>query len=148
MVEPSEAELVHTMKVERIWEAPRVTRPYTEQQWIEVERLGHEVDEELRRLDVRLTMGGEPTFVSIEDPDGAEWNTAALGPNKRTLATARPRTRRNASCGRLPGDWASRRDSYSPPARMPSITCGVSGVCHPTSTHSIPDSRMPASELA
>ena len=31
-------------------------------------------------------MGGEPTFVSLDDPDGAEWNTAALGPNKRALA--------------------------------------------------------------
>lgn len=86
MVEQSEVELVHTMKVERVWEAPRVTRPYTEEQWSEVEKLGHRVDDELRALDVRLTMGGEPTFVSIDDPDGAEWNTAALGPNKRKLA--------------------------------------------------------------
>ena len=31
-------------------------------------------------------MGGEPTFVSIDDMDGAEWNTAALGKNKRARA--------------------------------------------------------------
>jgi uncharacterized protein (DUF2126 family) len=31
-------------------------------------------------------MGGEPTFVSMDDPEGEEWNTAALGPNKRRLA--------------------------------------------------------------
>ena len=31
-------------------------------------------------------MGGEPTFVSIDDMDGEEWNTAALGPAKRVLA--------------------------------------------------------------
>ena len=29
--------------------------------------------------DVRLTQGGEPTFVSIDDREGAEWNTEALG---------------------------------------------------------------------
>jgi uncharacterized protein (DUF2126 family) len=31
-------------------------------------------------------MGGEPTFVSIDDMDSAEWNTAALGEHKRELA--------------------------------------------------------------
>ncbi|MCG8528158.1 MAG: transglutaminase family protein, partial [Opitutales bacterium] len=33
-----------------------------------------------------LTMGGEPTFVSIDDMEGAEWNTAAVGPMKRKLS--------------------------------------------------------------
>ena len=86
-VEESEVEFEHAMKIERVWEAPRVTRPYSEQQWERIEELGHAIDAELTRLDVRLTMGGEPTFVSIDDPDGAEWNTAALGPNKRKRAT-------------------------------------------------------------
>ena len=31
-------------------------------------------------------MGGEPTFVSIDDMDGAEWNTQADGEHKRQLA--------------------------------------------------------------
>jgi uncharacterized protein (DUF2126 family) len=74
------------MEVARIWEAPRVTRPYTERQWTQIESLGHAIDEKLAAGDVRLTMGGEPTFVSVDDPDGAEWNTAALGPDKRRLA--------------------------------------------------------------
>ena len=86
LVGESKVEFEHTMKVERVWEAPRVTKPYTEEQWAQVETLGHEVDAQLAAMDVRLTMGGEPTFVSIDDPDGAEWNTAALGPDKRRLS--------------------------------------------------------------
>jgi uncharacterized protein (DUF2126 family)/transglutaminase-like putative cysteine protease len=86
-VEESEVEFEHVMKVERVWEAPRVTKPYTEQQWEQIEQLGRHIDTNLSALDVRLTMGGEPTFVSVDDPDGAEWNTAALGPKKRKLAT-------------------------------------------------------------
>jgi uncharacterized protein (DUF2126 family) len=85
-VEESEVEFSHSMGVTRIWEAPRVTKPYTEEQWRDIDRLGHEIDAELAAGDVRLTMGGEPTFVSLDDPDGAEWNTAALGPDKRRLA--------------------------------------------------------------
>ena len=86
LVEESKVEFEHTMKIERVWEAPRVTKPYTEAQWAAVEKLGHDIDADLAKLDVRLTMGGEPTFVSIDDPDGAEWNTAALGPDKRRLS--------------------------------------------------------------
>jgi uncharacterized protein (DUF2126 family)/transglutaminase-like putative cysteine protease len=71
-----------SMKVTRVREDPRVTRPYTEAQWDSIEALGRRVDEDLVRGDVRLTMGGEPTFVSIDDRDGAEWNTAALGAKK------------------------------------------------------------------
>ncbi|MET0988284.1 MAG: transglutaminase family protein [Steroidobacteraceae bacterium] len=86
LVEDCKVEFEHLMRVERVWEAPRVTKPYTEEQWARIELLGHAVDADLASLDVRLTMGGEPTFVSIDDPDGAEWNTAALGPTKRLLA--------------------------------------------------------------
>jgi uncharacterized protein (DUF2126 family) len=85
-VEECESEFHHAMQVQRVWEAPRVTKPYTAVQWNAIEKLGHELDRELEAGDVRLTMGGEPTFVSIDDPDGAEWNTAAVGPNKRRLA--------------------------------------------------------------
>jgi uncharacterized protein (DUF2126 family) len=85
-VEECEVEFAHAMSVTRMREAPRVTKPYTDRQWDEIVALGRHVDEDLAAHDVRLTMGGEPTFVSIDDPDGAEWNTAALGPNKRRLA--------------------------------------------------------------
>ncbi|MFO1197678.1 MAG: transglutaminase family protein [Burkholderiaceae bacterium] len=86
LVEKSEAEFTHTMKVERVWEAPRVTKPYTDAQWQAIEALGRRIDGDLRAHDVRLTQGGEPTFVSVDDRDGAEWNTEAMGPNKRRLA--------------------------------------------------------------
>ena len=76
----------HSMRVERVWEAPRVTKPYSEEQWSRIETLGHRIDADLASSDVRLTMGGEPTFVSIDDRDGEEWSTAALGPTKRALA--------------------------------------------------------------
>jgi uncharacterized protein (DUF2126 family) len=85
-VDKAEVKFEHHMKVERIWEAPRVTKPYSEPQWRAIEKLGHDIDAQLRADDVRLTMGGEPTFVSVDDPDGAEWNTTAMGPNKRRLA--------------------------------------------------------------
>ena len=74
------------MKVTRIRETPRVTLPYDETQWQEIVAAGHKVDERLKGGDVRLTMGGEPTFVSIDDRDGAEWNNAAVGPTKQGFA--------------------------------------------------------------
>jgi uncharacterized protein (DUF2126 family) len=85
-VEQCEVEFSHAMRVERIREAPRVTKPYSEAQWSEIEALGRRIDADLALHDVRLTMGGEPTFVSVDDRDGAEWNTDALGPTKRRLA--------------------------------------------------------------
>ncbi|SMF95903.1 Uncharacterized conserved protein, DUF2126 family [Methylomagnum ishizawai] len=72
--------------VKRVHEDPRVTKPYTEAQWEDIRLLGRRVDEELRELGVRLTMGGEPTFVSIDDMEGPEWNTEALGSHKRERA--------------------------------------------------------------
>ncbi len=85
-VDECEVVFEHRMRVQRLHESPRVTKPYTDEQWSAIAAMGHHVDQELRRHDVRLTMGGEPTFVSVDDRDGAEWNTAALGPTKRGLA--------------------------------------------------------------
>ncbi|MFM7099970.1 MAG: transglutaminase family protein, partial [Verrucomicrobiota bacterium] len=85
-IDPCEATLRHEMRVTRIYESPRVTRPYSEDQWRRIEGLGREIDADLRKQDVRLTMGGEPTFVSLDDPDGAEWNFTAVSPRKRVLS--------------------------------------------------------------
>ncbi len=84
--EPCEVAFHHEMSVERVFETPRVTKPYSEEAWAAIEALGRRIDTDLQVSDVRLTMGGEPTFVSIDDMDGAEWNTAALGPDKRRMA--------------------------------------------------------------
>jgi uncharacterized protein (DUF2126 family) len=67
-------------------EDPRVTKPYSDAQWARIDTLGEQVDSDLLAGDVRLTMGGEPTFVSIDDMDGPEWNTLDDGPHKRQLA--------------------------------------------------------------
>jgi len=87
LVDDAEVEFSHHMQVTRIHESPRVTKPYTEDQWAKVLALGDAVDAELQAGDVRLTMGGEPTFVAVSDRDAPEWNTDALGPTKRAYAT-------------------------------------------------------------
>ena len=85
-IDECETTFEHRMSVQRIWESPRVTLPYTDSQWSTIDALGERVDADLQRLDVRLTQGGEPTFVSIDDREGGEWNTEALGPTKRLLS--------------------------------------------------------------
>ncbi len=85
-VDPCEVNFHHEMSVARIHEDPRVTQPYTDPQWNRIDAMGARIDADLRAGDVRLTMGGEPTFVSIDNMDGDEWNTAAVGPEKRVLS--------------------------------------------------------------
>ena len=86
LVDDARVEFRHDMAVTRIHESPRVTLPYSDAQWADILQLGDAVDLQLQADDVRLTMGGEPTFVGIDDRDGPEWNTAALGPTKRVFA--------------------------------------------------------------
>ncbi len=81
-----ETELDITMTVERLRDVPRTTKPFSDELWDRLLRVGDAVDERLAAGDVRLTMGGEPTFVSIDDYVGAEWNTAAVGGAKLELA--------------------------------------------------------------
>ena len=80
-----ETEFTYSNTVQRIHEDPRVTKPYTETQWADINALGQQVDEDIIQNDIRLTMGGEPTFVSIDDTEGAEWDTEADSPRKREL---------------------------------------------------------------
>lgn len=77
--------MVHEMKITRIHEDRRVTKPYTDAEWAEIDALGFQVDEALSEGDVRLTMGGEPTFVSLDDKTSPEWHFTALSENKKKL---------------------------------------------------------------
>ncbi|MBW2504636.1 MAG: transglutaminase family protein [Deltaproteobacteria bacterium] len=84
--------------VTRVHEDPRVTSPYSDEQWDRIDALGQKIDADLDNGDVRLTVGGEPTFVSIDDMEGAEWNVRADGPHKRQLANRLIRRLHNAFC--------------------------------------------------
>ena len=74
------------MNVTRVAEAPRITKPFADADWQRLDELGEQVDRDIATGDMRLTMGGEPTFVSIDDFESPEWNTAAVGPTKRERA--------------------------------------------------------------
>ncbi|MBN9009695.1 MAG: transglutaminase family protein, partial [Rhizobiales bacterium] len=88
MVDPANTEFGFDMSVTRIAEAPRITLPFSDESWARLDKVGEQVDAELKAGDVRLTMGGEPTFVSVDDFQAAEWNTDAVGPTKRQFADA------------------------------------------------------------
>jgi len=86
LIDPCETTFEFDTKLTRVRETPRVTRPYTPVQWQDILSAGARVDRALSGSDVRLTMGGEPTFVAATDVDAPEWNTDALGPTKEAYA--------------------------------------------------------------
>jgi len=85
-VDECEVDFSFALGLERIREDARVSKPYTDAQWAAIDALGRAVDERLFSGDVRLTQGGEPTFVGVDDADAPEWNTTALGGRKRERA--------------------------------------------------------------
>jgi len=87
-VELADVDFSYSMSIRRLNDALRPSQPFTEQDWMQVEQLAHGVDADLEAQDVRLTMGGEPTFVGIDEPESPQWNIDSLGPMKRTRGLA------------------------------------------------------------
>ena len=87
-VEPARTEFSFAMSVSRLNEAPSLSKPYSDPEWQRVRAVAHAIDRDLVAQDVRLTMGGEPTFVGIDEAESPQWNIEALGPVKRTRGLA------------------------------------------------------------
>ena len=87
-VEPANVDFDYSISIRRLNDAPRAIQTFHAQEWTQVEQVAHRIDADLEAQDVRLTMGGEPTFVGIDEPESAQWNIDALGPMKRTRGLA------------------------------------------------------------
>lgn len=85
-VEPCKVDFSYEMTARRVGQTARTRQPFSEDDWAAVERVANKVDRDLESGDARLTMGGEPTFVGIDEPDSPQWNGDALGPLKRNRA--------------------------------------------------------------
>jgi uncharacterized protein (DUF2126 family)/transglutaminase-like putative cysteine protease len=109
-VELANVDFSYSMSIRRLNDTPRLSRPFTEEDWLQIEQLAHNVDADLKAQDVRLTMGGEPTFVGIDAPESPQWNIDALGPMKRSRGLAliqclRERTSSGAMLHYGQGKW-------------------------------------------
>src|SRR5271165_3241939 len=62
--EPANVDFSYSMSIRRLNEARRTSRPFSEEDWAQVRQVAYSVDTDLEAQDVRLTMGGEPTFVA------------------------------------------------------------------------------------
>ena len=86
--EPANVDFDYSMSIRRLNDALRPSRPFSEEDWVQVQQVAHYVDADLDAQGVRLTMGGEPTFVGIDEPESPQWNIDALGPIKRSRGLA------------------------------------------------------------
>jgi uncharacterized protein (DUF2126 family)/transglutaminase-like putative cysteine protease len=78
----------YSMSVRRLKDSRPLSHGDVEQQWLRIRQVAHRIDADLETHDVRLTMGGEPTYVGIDEPESAQWNIDALGDIKRTRGLA------------------------------------------------------------
>lgn len=85
-VDECQTEFDFKMQITRLHEDRRITKPYAEIEWQAIDKLGQDVDAQLAEQNVQLTLGGEPTFVSIDDMEDEQWTTGALGEEKRERA--------------------------------------------------------------
>ncbi|WCL49344.1 transglutaminase family protein [Leptospira sp. GIMC2001] len=85
-VSDGKSEFDFEMKVVRISETPRVTKPYSDDDWNSILELGSDIDRRIEKNQIHLTIGGEPTFVSTENREDNEWNFGAMGPNKYKIS--------------------------------------------------------------
>ena len=87
-VEPSGVEFLHTMTLRRLNQPATLAKPYSDQEWSKIREVAHSIDSDILAQDIRMTMGGEPTYVAIDDPESMQWNLEALGPAKRSRGLA------------------------------------------------------------
>ncbi|MCX7633935.1 MAG: transglutaminase family protein, partial [Turneriella sp.] len=84
--EPCQSELAFHMEVIRLDEKPRSTRPYPQSVWQQLTEIAKKLDGELATSDIRLSIGGEPTFISASDRESRQWHYDALGEEKYQVA--------------------------------------------------------------
>jgi len=86
--EPAKVDFSYSITVARMNESKAAADSISDEDWLRIRQVAHSVDASLEEQDVRLTMGGEPTYVGIDEPESPQWNIDALGPIKRSRGLA------------------------------------------------------------